>query len=107
MSGWRVSDVIESLLHLTSASESKVITLSGRVDGSKTCVNDFGREEIDRILSRNHGDVERDVDPRWSAKRYLDDYDKEEDVRDRDTRDQDYDPSDTGSYSSCCGWLTS
>ena len=50
------------------------------------------REEIDRILSRNRGDGERDLAPRWTARRYRDDYDNEEDVRDRDTRDRDYDP---------------
>ena len=52
------------------------------------------REEIDRILWRNLGDGERDVEPRWSTRRYRDDYDNDEDVCDRDTRDWDYDPSE-------------
>ena len=73
-------------------------TLSGELTEAKHALTisdvkrESLREDIDRILSRNRGDGERDVTPRWSARRYRDDYDNEEDVRDRDTRDRDYDP---------------
>ena len=98
VSGWRVRDVIESLVHHTSASESKVKTLSGKVTQAKHAlkISDVKREtlheEIDPVMSRNRGDSERDVAPRWTARRYRDDDDNEENVRDRDTRDRDYDP---------------
>ena len=94
-SGWRVRDVIESLINRTSASESKVKTFSGESTEAKHALTisdvmrESLREEIDRILSRNRGDGERDVATRWTARRYPDDYDNEEDVRDRDTRDRD------------------
>ena len=96
--GWRVRDVIESLVHRTSASESKVQTLSGELTGAKHALTisdvkrESLREEIYRIMPRNRGDVERDVATQWSARRYCDDYDNDEDIRDRDTRDRHYDP---------------
>ena len=98
VSGWRVRDVIESLNNRTSASESKVKTLSGELTEAKHALTisdvkrESLREEIDRILSRICGDGERDVAPRWSARHYRDEYENEGDVRDRDTRDRDYDP---------------
>ena len=97
-SGWRVRDVIESLINRTSASESKVKTLSGELTEAKHALTisdvkrESLREEIDRILSRNRGDGERDDGPRWFAQCYLDDDDNDGDVRDRDTRDRDCDP---------------
>ena len=98
MSGGRVRDVIESLINRTSASESKVKTLLGELTEAKHALTisdvrrDSLREEIDRILSRNRGDGEHDVAPRWTARCYRDDYDNKEDARGRDTRDRDYDP---------------
>ena len=98
MNGWRVRDVIELLLHHTSASDSKVKTLSGELTEAKHALTisdvkgESLREEIDPILWRNRGDGERDVAPRRTAHRYLDDYDNEEDIRDCDTRNRDYDP---------------
>ena len=98
VSGWRVRDVIESSVNRAGASESRVKKLSSELTEAKHGLKisdvkrDSLREEIDRILSRNRGDGERDVAPRWTARRYRDDYDNEEDVRDRDTRDRDYDP---------------
>ena len=50
------------------------------------------REDIDRILPRSRGDGERDVTPLWTARRCRDDYDNEDDVRDRDASHRDYDP---------------
>ena len=47
------------------------------------------------MLSSNRGDGDCYVAPRWTTRRYRDDYDNEEDVRDRDTRDRDYDPYET------------
>ena len=91
-------DVIESLLHLTRASESKAKTLSGVLTEAKHAltISDVKRESlrevIDRIMLRNRRDGECDVAPRWTARRYRDEYENEEDVRDRDTRDRDYDP---------------
>ena len=96
--GWRVRDVIESLTNRTSASESKMKTLSGEVTEAKHALTISNvkrgslREEIDRILSRFRGDSELDVAPRWSARRYRDDCDNEEEFRDRGSRDRDYDP---------------
>ena len=40
------------------------------------------REEIDRTISRNLGDGERDVSRRSVTCRYLDDYENEDNVRD-------------------------
>ena len=97
-SGWRVRDVIESLINRTSVSESRVKTFSGALTEAKHALTisdvkrESLREEIDRILSRIRGDGERDVAPRWTARRYRDDYDKDDDIRDRDTRDHDFDP---------------
>ena len=89
-------DVIESLVNRTSAPESKVKALSGELTEAKHAltISDVKNESlrVDRILSRNRGDGERDFAPRWTARRYRDDYDNEEDLRDRDTRDRDYDP---------------
>ena len=98
MSVWRVRDVIGALVHRTSASESKVKTLSGALTEAKHALSisdvkrESLREAIDRIISRNRGDGECDVAPRWTARRYRDDYDIEENVRGRDIRDRDYDP---------------
>ena len=98
VNGSRVRDVIELLVHRTSASESMVKTLSGELTDAKHALTISGvnreslREEIDRIKSRNRGDGESDVVPRWTARRYRDEYDNEEDVHGRDTRDRDYDP---------------
>ena len=64
---WRVRVVIDSLLHRTSASESKVKTLSGELTEAKhsLTISDVKREslreELDRIMSRNLRDGERDV----------------------------------------------
>ena len=91
-------DVIESLISRTSASESRVKTLSGELTESKYALTisdvkrESLREEIDRMLSRNRGDGERDVATRWTARRYRDEYDNDDDFSDRDTRDRDYDP---------------
>ena len=69
VSGWRVRNVIESLLNRTSASESKVKTLSGELTEAKHALTisevkrESLREEIDRILLRNRGDGERDIAP--------------------------------------------
>ena len=98
LSDWRVRDVIESLSSRTSASESRVKTLSGDLTEAKHALTisdvkrESLREEIDRIISRNSGDGERDVAPRWTARLYRNDYDNEEDVHDRDNRDRDSDP---------------
>ena len=43
------------------------------------------------MLSRNRGDGERGIALRWSARRYRNYYDNEEDIRDRDTSDRVYD----------------
>ena len=74
-------------------------TLSGELTEAKHTLtisdvkrDDSLREEIDRVLSRNRGDGERDVAPRWTARRYRHEYENEEDVRDCETRDRDYDP---------------
>ena len=101
MNGSRVRDVIESLVHHKSASASKVKTLSGELTEAKHALTisdvnrDSLRREIDIIMSRNRGDRERDVAPRWTARRYRDDNDNEEVVLDLDTRDRDYDPYET------------
>ena len=101
MSDLPVRDVIESTVHRTSASGSKVKTLSGELTEAKHAlkISDVKREslrdEVDRILPRIRGDSERDIAPRWSARRYRDDDDNEEGVRDRDNRDRDSDPYET------------
>ena len=101
MRGSPVRVVIESLVHRRSASEWKVKTLSGELTEAKHALKSSGvkreslREEIDRMLSRNRGDGKHDVAHRWSARRYRDDYDNEEDVHDSDTRDRDCDPFET------------
>ena len=98
VSGWRVRDVIESAISRTSASESRVKTLSGELTEAKHALKisdvkrESLREEIDRILSRSRGDGERNVATRWTARRYRDNYDNEDDFLDRDTRDRDFDP---------------
>ena len=79
----------------TSSSESKVKTMSGELTEAKHSLTisrvkfESLREEINRVVSRNRGDGERDVAPRWTARYYHDDYRNEEDVRDRDTPDRD------------------
>ena len=91
--GWRLCGVIEFLVYLTSASQSKLKTLSVELNEAKRSLaisdemREALREEIDRIISRNRGDGERDVVIRCTNRRYRDE--NEEDVRDRDTRDWD------------------
>ena len=76
VSGWRVRDVIESLINRTSASQWKMKTLSGELTEAKHALTTSDvkleslREEIDHIISRNRGGGERDVAIRWTARRY-------------------------------------
>ena len=48
MTGWRVRDVVESLVHRTSAFESKVKTLSGELMEAKHALTilDVKRESV-------------------------------------------------------------